>query len=141
MYTHWIHNEMYCNSIRLTGNRIRLYLQCELGYLIAVVGPRSELDLALLVVEGEPGDVDLARALEDARRDVVAAAVAAHHHVRLVRAVELLVGAARRSIVKYRLISRASIDTRGTSSMRIVTDGQPIDVSRENHRRSSTIDL
>ena len=60
----------------------------------AVVGPRAELHGALLVVEGKPRDVDLARALEDARRDVAAAAVVAHHHVRLVRVVERLVRAA-----------------------------------------------
>ena len=61
-------------------------------YLESVVGPRSEFQLALLIIEREPGDVDLAGAAEDAGRDVIAAAVAAHHHVRLVRAVEFLIG-------------------------------------------------
>jgi len=40
--------------------------QVDLGL---VVGPRAELHGAVLVVEGEVGDVDLARALEDGRRD------------------------------------------------------------------------
>ena len=61
-------------------------------YLESVVGPRSEFQLALLIIEREPGDVDLAGAAEDAGRDVIAAAVAAHHHIRLVRAVEFLIG-------------------------------------------------
>ena len=83
-----------------------MYLQCELGYLIAVVGPRSELDHALLVVEGEPGDVDLARALEDARRDVGAEALVGHHHVRRICPVKRLTGAAIRSIFKMAIGSR-----------------------------------
>ena len=57
----------------------------------AVVGPRSELHGTLLVVEREPGDVDLAGAFEDAGRDVIATAVVAHHHVRLVSVVKSLV--------------------------------------------------
>jgi hypothetical protein len=56
-----------------------------------VVGPRSELHGTLLVVEREPGDVDLAGAFEDAGRDVIATAVVAHHHVRLVSVVKSLV--------------------------------------------------
>ena len=35
-------------------------------YLEAVVGPAAELHLAVLVVEGEPGDVDGAGGLEHA---------------------------------------------------------------------------
>ena len=63
--------------------------EVELG---RVVGPAGELEVARLVVEGEPRDVDLAHGLEDARRDVDAGAVAAHHHVGLVGGVELLGG-------------------------------------------------
>ncbi len=40
--------------------------QVDLGF---VVGPRAELHSAVLVVEGEEGDVDLAGALKDGRRD------------------------------------------------------------------------
>lgn len=63
------------------------------SHLKAVVRPGAELHLAALVVEREPGDVDLARGLEDAGRHVQAAAVIAHHHVGRVRSVEALVGA------------------------------------------------
>ncbi len=63
-------------------------------YLEPVVRPAAELHLAVLVVEGEPRDVDLARGLEDAGRDVGAVAGVVHHHVHRVRAVESLVGAA-----------------------------------------------
>ena len=63
-------------------------------HLPARVGPRSKLEVALLIVEGKPGDVDLASRLEEAGRYVEATSVTAHHHIRLVRPVELLVRAA-----------------------------------------------
>ena len=46
-----------------------------------------------MVVEGEPGDVDLAGGLEDAGRDVEAVTRAGDHHFGGVCAVETLVGA------------------------------------------------
>ena len=55
-------------------------------HLETVVGPAAKLHLTVLVVEGEPGDVDLARGHEDAGRDVLAVTGTAHHHVRLVGA-------------------------------------------------------
>lgn len=60
-------------------------------YLVAVVGPGSELHFTVLVVKGEPSDVYLACALEDARRDVQATAVMRDHHVCLERPVETLI--------------------------------------------------
>lgn len=60
-------------------------------YLVAVVGPGSELHVTVLVVKGEPSDVYLACALEDARRDVQATAVMRDHHVCLERPVETLI--------------------------------------------------
>ena len=57
-------------------------------YLEAVVGPTAELHLAVLVVEGEPGDVDGAGGLEHAGGDVGAQTLARHHHVGRVRRVE-----------------------------------------------------
>ena len=44
-----------------------------------VVRPCAELELALLLVEGEPGHVDLAGGLEDAGGDLTDAAPARHH--------------------------------------------------------------
>ena len=44
-----------------------------------VVRPGAELELALLLVEGEPGHVDLAGGLEDAGGDLAHAAPARHH--------------------------------------------------------------
>ena len=58
-----------------------------------VVGPAPELHLAVLVVEGEPGDVDGTAGLEYPGRDVGAQSRAGHHHVRLVGGVEGLAGA------------------------------------------------
>lgn len=63
-------------------------------HLKAIVGPGAKLHLATLIVEGEPGDVDFARGLEDAGRHVEAAAIVTHHHVGGIGAVEALVGAA-----------------------------------------------
>lgn len=60
-------------------------------YLVAVVGPGSELHVTVLVVKGEPSDVYLACALEDARWDVQATAVMRDHHVCLVCPVETLI--------------------------------------------------
>lgn len=65
-------------------------------YLPARVGPGAKLHLAPLVVEGEPGDVNLTRRLEDARRNVEAVAVGGHYYLRLVGPVEALVGTGER---------------------------------------------
>ena len=59
------------------------------------VGPGAKLEVTLLVVKGEPGDVDLAGGLEDARGDVEHGAVLGDHDVRLERPVESFIGAAR----------------------------------------------
>lgn len=61
-------------------------------HLKAVVRPRAELHLAALVVEREPGDVDLAGGLEDAGRHVQAGAIVPDDHVGRVGTVEALVG-------------------------------------------------
>ena len=57
------------------------------------VGPGSKLEVALLVVKGEPGDVDLAGRLEETGGDVEATAVTAHNHIRLVSPIKFLVRA------------------------------------------------
>ena len=69
---------------------VYVYKSCDLP---ARVGPRAKLEVALLVVEGEPGDVNLARRLEDARRYEETVALIPHHNVRLVRPVKLLISA------------------------------------------------
>ena len=62
-------------------------------YLESVVGPAPKLHLTALVVEGEPGDVDLAGGLEHAGRDIGAEAGARHHDVCGERRVKALAGA------------------------------------------------
>ena len=71
-------------------------------YLPPWVSPWSKLEVALLVVEREPGDVDLAGGLEEAGGDVEAVAVAAHNNIRLVSPIKLLVSAVQ--IVQIRLL-------------------------------------
>ena len=63
----------------------------NLAHLPPVIRPAAEFHLAVLVVEREPGDVDLAGGLEDAGGDVGAAPLTCQHHVRGVRSVEGLV--------------------------------------------------
>ena len=58
-----------------------------------VISPASELHLTVLVVEGEPGDVDGAGGEEDAGGDVGAEAVGGYHHIRWVGSVKSLAGA------------------------------------------------
>ena len=65
------------------------------AHLEPIIGPRTKLHVTVLVVEGEPGDVDLAGGLEDARGDVEHGAVLGDHDVRLERPVESFIGAAR----------------------------------------------
>jgi hypothetical protein len=72
------------------------------AHLAPVVGPAAKLHLAVLVVEGEPGDVDLAGGLEDAGRDVGAAPLARQHHVRRVGPVKSLIGTKRNKIIIFK---------------------------------------
>lgn len=60
-------------------------------YLKAIVGPTTKLHLTALVIKGEPGNVNLARALEDAWRHVQAAAVIPYHNVSGISPVETLI--------------------------------------------------
>ena len=53
----------------------------NISHLKPVIRPTSKLHLAVLVVEGEPGDVDLAGGHEDAGGDVGALALRGHHHI------------------------------------------------------------
>ena len=58
------------------------------------MGPRAELEVALLHVEGEPAHVNVAGALQDAWRNVLAVARGVHQHVGVEGGVEALVGTA-----------------------------------------------
>lgn len=60
-------------------------------YLVAVIGPATELHVTVLVIKWEPRNVYLACALEDARRNVQAAAVMFDHNVCLECPVETLI--------------------------------------------------
>ena len=69
------------------------HIQRRVDNLPARVGPGSKLEVALLIVKGEPGDVDGTGGLEDPGRDVGTLPRARHHHVGLVGRVEALTGA------------------------------------------------
>ena len=60
-------------------------------YLPARVGPGTEFQVTPLIIEGEPGDVDLAGALEDPRGHEQTLALVRHNHIRLIGAVKLFI--------------------------------------------------
>ena len=63
-----------------------------LTHLEPVVGPRSKLEVAALVIKWEPGDVNFARGLEDARRHIEHGALRRGHNVCLESPIKPLVG-------------------------------------------------
>ena len=74
-------------TIHLNNNANR-----NVAHLKPVIRPASELHLAVLVVEGEPGDVDLAGGHEDAGRDVGAQSLVGHHHISRVGPIKCFAG-------------------------------------------------
>ena len=62
-------------------------------YFEPIVCPGPELELTMLIIEGEPRDVNLARALEDPRRHVQHRPVSRGHDVRLECSIKSLVRA------------------------------------------------
>ena len=72
-------------------------------HLESVVRPASKLHLAVLVVEGEPGDVDLTRGLEDAGGYVGAASHICHHNIGRERSVKLLIRAEKKIINVFQI--------------------------------------
>ena len=64
-------------------------------YFVAIVGPAAKLHVAVLVVEWEPSDIDLAGGLEDARRDVGQHPSVPDHNLDWISAVKSFVGAAK----------------------------------------------
>ena len=67
----------------------------HITYFVAIVGPAAKLHVAVLVVEWEPSDVDLAGGLEDARRDVGQHPSVPDHNLDWISAVKCFVGAAK----------------------------------------------
>jgi hypothetical protein len=61
-------------------------------YLKAIIGPATKLHLTALIIKGEPRNVYLACALEDARWNVQAATVISDHNVCRIRPVETFIG-------------------------------------------------
>lgn len=57
----------------------------------SVVSPAAKLHGAVLIIEGEPGDVNFTSAFKYARGDIITAAVVANHHIGLEGVIEALV--------------------------------------------------
>lgn len=70
-------------------------------YLVAIICPATKFHVAMLIVEGEPSDVYLACALENARGHVQATAVVSDHHVGLVCPVKTLVSTCNKKIPSF----------------------------------------
>ena len=60
-------------------------------YLKPIVGPAPKLHIAVLIIEGEPRDINLAGGFKNSRRYLYAGSVFAHHYVDWVRPVESFV--------------------------------------------------
>lgn len=78
-------------------------------YLVAIICPATKFHVAMLVVEGEPSDVYLACALENARRHVQATAVVSDHHVGLVCPVKTLVSTCNKKIPSFLFVSNSIV--------------------------------
>ena len=88
-----------CNSVILVGFIVfplveRIVTKALHSYLKSIISPASKLHITVLIIKREPGDVYLAGGLEDAGRDVGAAAPVRRHHVGGEGPVKLLVSAA-----------------------------------------------
>ena len=66
-----------------------------MSHLKPVICPASKLHLTVLVVEGKPGDVDLASRHEDAGGDVRAFPLRCHHHICWIGPIKCFAGTGR----------------------------------------------
>lgn len=78
-------------------------------YLVAVIGPATKLHVTVLVIKGEPRNVYLACALEDARRNVQATAVMFDHNICLECPVETLISTLQQYTKRYQLLGTAPV--------------------------------
>ena len=62
-------------------------------YLKSIVGPASKLHITILVIEGEPSDVNLTGGFEYSRRNISTPALVSHHHVGGESSIKLLISA------------------------------------------------
>lgn len=67
-------------------------------YLKSIVSPAAKFELALLIVERKPRNVDFTGTFENARRKITAATVVANNHICLIGAVKLFIGTAQPQI-------------------------------------------
>ena len=65
-------------------------------YLKSVVGPASKLHITILVIEGEPSNVNLTGGFEYSRRNISTAAFVRHNHVGWESSIKLLVSAEKK---------------------------------------------
>ena len=79
-------------------------------YLESIVGPASKLHITILVIEGEPSNVNLTSGFEYSRRNISTPALVGHHHVGGESSIKLLISAG-----KNRVFS-ASLDQSGSLS-------------------------
>ena len=62
-------------------------------YLKSIVGPASELHITILIIEGEPGNVNLTSGFEYSRRNISTPTLVGHHHVGWESSIKLLISA------------------------------------------------
>ena len=74
--------------------------QSTIHYLESIVGPASKLHITILVIEGEPSNVNLTGGFEYSRRNISTAAFVRHNHVGWESSIKLLVSAEMHSFTQ-----------------------------------------
>ena len=62
-------------------------------YLKSIVGPASKLHITILVIEGEPSDINLTGGFEYSRRNISTPSLVGHHDVSWESSIKLLISA------------------------------------------------
>ena len=86
-------NQKYLRDCSPNCRRHDFHCDGDEAHVKPVVSPTSKLDRAVLVVEGEPSDVNLTGGFEYSRRNIGTPTLVSHHHVGWVGSIELLVSA------------------------------------------------
>ena len=78
-------------------------------YLETIIRPTSKLHITILVIEGEPSNVNLTGGFEYSRRNVSTAALVRHNNVRWESSIKLLVSAVKKCVLTLQLEQPGSV--------------------------------
>ena len=69
--------------------------QSTIHYLESIICPASKLHITILVVEGEPSDINLTGGFEYSRRNISTPSLVGHHDVSWESSIKLLISAVK----------------------------------------------